>query len=161
MTNANYQLAQVNIARMLAPITDPIMADFVNNLERINGLAESAPGFIWRLKTPAGDATSLRVFDDEWMIINMSVWDSVDALHQFTYYSPHVEIYRRRKEWFSKLTELGVALWWVPAGYTPTPEDAKAKLAYLNAHGPTPLAFTFKQPFTVDEMHTATPSASM
>lgn len=147
-----YHLAQINIATALAPLDDPIMADFMNNLAPINALAEQHPGYVWRLQTPAGDATSILVFDDHRIIINMSVWESVEALFQFTYYSDHAAFYRRRGEWFEKMSTPVTALWWVPAGTTPTPEDGKAKIEYLEQCGPTPFAFTFKQRFTVEEM---------
>ncbi len=150
----DYQLAQVNIARMLAPLDDPIMAEFVNRLDEINAVADDAPGFVWRLQTEDGDATSLRVFDDEWLIINMSVWESVEALHQFTYYSRHVEVYRKRTDWFSKLANYSFALWWIPAGHIPTPEEAKFKLETIDKCGATPLAFTFKQQYSVENLLT-------
>lgn len=147
-----HHLAQVNIARMLAPIDDPIMADFVANLDRINAVADGAPGFVWRLQTEAGDATALRVFDDDYLIINMSVWESVEALFEYTYASDHVEIYRRRGDWFSRMDTPHMAMWWVPAGHIPTPEEAKVRLEYLLTQGPTPEAFTFKKRFSVDEV---------
>jgi hypothetical protein len=146
-----HHLAQINIARMLAPLDDPVMAGFVSRLPEINALAEAAPGFVWRLQTPAGDATLLRVFDDSWIIINMSVWKSVDALYQYTYYSPHVEVYRKRTDWFSKLDSHAFAMWWIPAVHIPTPEEGRRKLEALRTHGPTPLAFTFRQHFTPEE----------
>lgn len=147
-----YHLAQLNIARMLAPLEDPIMADFVANLAPINALAESSPGFIWRLATPAGDATQIRVFEDNFLIVNMSLWESIDALYQYAYFSDHADVYRRRTDWFSKLDKPHMVLWWVPAGEFPTLEDAKAKLEYIRQHGATPKAFTFKQRFTPEQM---------
>lgn len=147
-----YQLAQINIARMLAPLDSPIMHDFVANLDEINALAESAPGFVWRLKGDGNDATSLRPYEDERVIVNMSVWESVDTLFQYAYYSDHTEFFRRRREWFHKMTTPAVALWWIEAGHIPTVDEAKEKLALIEKHGPTPQAFTFKQRFTVEEM---------
>ncbi len=155
-----YQLAEINIARMLAPLTDPVMADFANNLDQINQLAEQSPGFIWRLKGDgSNNATDIRPFD-EMVIVNVSVWESIDALHRYTYSSQHTDFFRRRTEWFNKLGAVSVAMWWVPAGHQPDIWEAKAKIEYLWAHGPTPLAFTFKQRFTVDEMLAYTPSAT-
>lgn len=154
--STTYHLAQVNIARMLAPLDDPIMAGFVNRLPEINALAEGAPGFVWRLMTPAGDATSLRVFNDEWIIINMSAWESVEALYQYTYFSRHAEVYRKRADWFRKLDKHIFALWWIPAGHIPTPEEGKDKLEYLWTNGASPLAFTFKQRFTAEDMLAST-----
>jgi hypothetical protein len=142
-----YHLAQLNIARMLAAREDPIMADFFAQIDEINALAEKTPGFIWRLQTDEGDATALRVFDDDMMIINMSVWESVEPLYQFTYYSDHAAVYRRRQEWFHKLETPMMVMWWIPAGTVPTIEDAKAKLDYISTYGATPEAFTFKTCF--------------
>ena len=147
-----YHIAEVNIGRIRAPLDDPIMAGFVDNLVQINNLGAQAPGFVWQLMDDAGDSTSFRVFDDERILLNMTVWDSIDALFAFTYKSEHVEFFRRRREWFEKMDIPYLAMWWVPAGHRPTPREARDKLEYLHQHGPTPLAFTFKQRFTVEEM---------
>ena len=149
---STYHLAQLNIARMLAPLDTPQMAGFVNRIDEINALADKTPGFIWRLQGDEGNATALRVFDDDWLIVNMSVWESVEALHQYTYYSDHVEVFRQRSQWFEKMETPYMVLWWIPAGHIPDVEEAKAKLAHITEHGPTPQAFTFKQRFTVKEM---------
>lgn len=148
---SGYHLAQVNIATMLAPLDSPAMAGFMSRLDEMNALAEHSPGFVWRLKTDGGDATSIRVFDDDRIIINMSVWQSIEALHEFTYYSKHVEPFRRRGEWFERMNVPILALWWIPAGHSPTSDEAKARLSYLEQHGPTPYAFTFKKRFSVEE----------
>jgi hypothetical protein len=148
----DYHLAQVNIALMHAPLTDPIMADFVANLGIINAAADRAPGFVWRLQTAEGDATALRVFDNDYLLINMSVWKSVEALFDYTYKSDHASVFRRRKEWFERMDAPTIALWWMPAGHLPTPDEAKLKLEHLQQHGATPLAFTFKQRFTAADM---------
>ncbi len=145
-----YHLAQVNIAKMLAEGSDPIMAEFMNALDEINALAERTAGFVWRLQADDGNATALRVFADPLLAVNMSVWESLDALYQFTYYSDHTSFYRRRGEWFHKPTDPIMVLWWIPAGTIPTVDEAKAKLQHLTDHGPTPAAFTFKQAFTPD-----------
>jgi len=147
-----YHIAQINIARMVAPLDSPVMHDFVANLDRINAVAESAAGFVWRLKGDGNDATSLRPYEDERIIVNTSVWESVDALFQYAYYSDHTEFFRRRAEWFIKMTAPAVALWWIEAGHIPTVEEAKEKLSLIEQQGATPLAFTFKQRFTVAEM---------
>lgn len=143
---AGWSLAQINIASGLAPMDDPLLADFVANLDPINALAEAQPGFVWRLKGEGNDALSLRVFDDPTIIVNMSVWRDMEALAAFVYRTGHRHIMRRRKEWFSPLDPV-FALWWVPAGHAPTPEEGKARLAHLAAHGPTATAFTFRDPF--------------
>jgi hypothetical protein len=147
-----YHLAQVNIAHMVAPLDSTVMHDFVANLDQINALAEAAPGFVWRLKGDGNDATSLRPYEDERIIVNMSVWESIDSLFQYAYYSDHTEFFRRRREWFHKMTTPAVALWWIEVGHIPTVDEAKEKLALLEKYGATPQAFTFKQRFTVEEM---------
>lgn len=144
-----YQLAHINVARLLAPMDSPLIKDFVDSLDRINTLAEAAPGFIWRLKD---DSNAASVFNDPLMVVNISVWENVAALYDYTYYSPHVEVYRRRQEWFATLESPHMALWWIPAGHLPTLEEGKAKLSLLAEQGPSPLAFTFKQRFSVEEM---------
>ncbi len=101
-----YQLAQLNIAKIKFPLDDPQMAGFVNNLDRINSIAESAEGFIWRLKDEHNNATSIKIYNDDFLIVNMSVWNNIDSLFQFTYQSAHVDIFKRRKEWFEKMTDL-------------------------------------------------------
>jgi hypothetical protein len=147
-----YHLAQVNIAAMRAPLTDPIMAGFVARLTEINAYADGAPGFIWRLKGEEDNATAFRVFDNDMLIINMSVWESIDALFDYTYRGQHIEVFRRKTDWFDKMSAPHMALWWIPAGTLPTPQDAKTRLTYLETHGVTPFAFTFKARFTPDEL---------
>jgi hypothetical protein len=149
MTNTGpiWHLAQYNIARLLTPLDDPRNADFVTNLERVNRLGDASPGFVWRLQTPDGTSTSVRVRDDDRILVNVTVWESVQALFGFTYHSGHVEMYRRRREWFEEMIEAYAVLWWVPAGHIPSVEEADERLDYLRAHGPTPHAFTFKQRF--------------
>jgi hypothetical protein len=147
-----FHLADINIARMLAPLDDPIMADFVNNLDRINALADNSEGFVWRLQTEDGDATALRAFEDDRIIVNMSVWDSIESLHGYVYRSDHTAIFRRRRDWFSVMDQHVLALWWIPAGHIPTVDDAKIRLDHLDKNGPTPYAFTFKKRFTAEEL---------
>lgn len=141
-----YQLAQINIAKMRDAIDSPLMADFVANLDRINALAEASPGFVWRLQTEEGNATALSPLGHN-EIVNMSVWEDVAALNHYVYKTAHVEIMKRRKEWFERIAEAYVVLWWVPQGQRPTVEDAIARLERLRAKGPTAFAFTFKQAF--------------
>lgn len=142
-----FELAQVNIGRLLAPVDSPLIADFMAALDPINALADTSPGFIWRLQTTEGNATSLHSFDDELIISNMSVWASIEALRAFTYTSAHTGVMRRRREWFEAYETAYMALWWVPAGHRPTIEEAKERLAALDRDGPTPFAFTFRAPF--------------
>jgi len=141
-----YELAQLNIAVMKEPLESPRMADFVANLDRINALAESSPGFVWRFKTEDGNATALRPLGDD-TLVNFSVWRDVESLNKYVYKSAHVEIMRRRKEWFERMREAWVVLWWIPRGHRPTVSEAIARLELLRAKGPTQEAFTFKRAF--------------
>ena len=147
MESASFHLAQVNVARMREPLDRPSMQAFVEGLEPINALADASPGFVWRLQTDDGDATALRVFDDDMMIVNMSVWDSIESLGAFVFRSDHASYLRRRSEWFEKLAEASTALWWIPAGEVPTIEDAKTKLESLRARGSTHEAFAPRDAF--------------
>ncbi|MGV9365063.1 DUF3291 domain-containing protein [Amycolatopsis sp. NPDC003731] len=149
----NFELAQVNISRMKAPLDDESFRDFVDALEPVNAIADHAPGFVWRLQTEDGDATSIRAF--EWdvrgtsgILVNMSVWTSVEALAGFVFSGEHLAILKRRREWFHRVHDVMTALWWVPAGHRPTTADAEAKIKHLRVHGPTPEAFTLKQHFS-------------
>ena len=142
-----FHLAQLNIGRLLAPLDTPQLEGFVAALEPVNALADAAPGFVWRLQTEDGDATAIRAFDDDLLIVNMSVWESLDALADFAYRSPHRDVMVRRREWFERMSEAYVVLWWVPAGTVPTVADAVARLGLLREHGPSPDAFTFRVPF--------------
>lgn len=142
-----YELAQLNIAVQRAPMDSPVMADFAANLDRINALAEATAGFVWRLQTEDGDATSIRPYDDENLLVNLSVWRDMAALDQYVYHSAHVEIMRRRREWFERMTEASMVLWWVPTGHRPGIEEAMARLELLRANGPGADAFTFRHAF--------------
>jgi len=143
---SKYHIAQLNVAKLLAPIDSPRLSEFVVNLDRINALAEKSPGFVWRLQTEEGDATGIDYFGTD-KITNLSLWTSIGALHDYVYRSAYVEIMRRRKEWFHRMGEAYMVLWWVPAGHTPSIEEAAQKLKLLQAHGPTSEAFTFKKAF--------------
>lgn len=141
-----HHLAQLNIARWSRPSDAPENADFHANLDRINALAEAQPGFVWRLTGEGNNATDVVAFDDTAVITNMSVWRDMESLAAFVYRTGHREIMRRRAEWFDRM-ETYMVLWWVPAGHEPTVGEAKARLAHLAAHGPSPEAFTFREPF--------------
>lgn len=141
-----YHLAQVNIAVPRAPVDSPLLADFVAALDPINALADKSPGFVWRLQTEDGNATAIRAFDDEQIMVNLSVWESIEALGDYVYRSAHIDVMRRRREWFEHL-DLYLALWWVPAGHIPTVAEAEGRLTHLRDHGPGPFAFTFRRPF--------------
>lgn len=146
-----YHVAEVNIGRVRYPTDDPRMAGFMTKLDEINALAERSPGFVWRLQTPAGNATYLRPYEDDSILINMSVWESVETLKQYVYRTAHAEYLRHREEWFEKFESTYVALWWVPAGHLPGIDEARKRIAHLDAHGPTQFAFTFKNVFPPDD----------
>ncbi len=141
-----YHIAQLNIATLLAPIDSPQLSDFVANLDRINTLAEESLGFVWRLQTEEGDATSVDYFGPD-KIANLSLWDSIEALRNYVYRSAHVEIMRRKDEWFHKMNDAHMVLWWIPVGHTPSIEEAAQKLRLLREIGPNAQAFTFKKTF--------------
>jgi hypothetical protein len=144
---ARHHLAQLNIARAVAPMDHAAMADFYNNLEEINGLGERSPGFVWRLRDDTGNATNFRVSEDPLVFVNLTVWESVEALYEFVYRSNHAGFFKRRFEWFDRWQGPSVVLWWQPAGTLPTLEEAMRRLKLLADNGPTPDAFTFKQRF--------------
>jgi hypothetical protein len=151
---SKFQLAQLNIAALKAPLDSPELKDFVDNLDRINELAEKSPGFVWRLKGEGNDATSLRPLGDN-IIINMSVWRDVDSLRAYVYKSAHTEILKRKREWFTRMAEAPFALWWVPEGHEPTVTEAVARLTHLREHGPTAEAFTFGEAFAAPDASVA------
>jgi Domain of unknown function (DUF3291) len=141
-----YELAQLNIALLKAPLDSPVLSDFIANLDRINELAENSPGYVWRLKTEDGNATTLRPFGEEYLV-NLSTWQDIDSLYNYVYKSAHADVMKRRKEWFEHMREAYTVLWWVPEGHCPTSAEAKSRLHQLQELGPSPDAFTFKKPF--------------
>ena len=142
-----FELAQLNIGIIKAPMDSPLMHGFASNLDRINALAEEAPGFVWRLQTEDGDATAIRAFDDPNTLVNMSVWKDIESLSHYVYSSAHVDLMRRRHEWFEKMTEAYIVLWWVPRGHRPSIPEAVDRLHMLRSQGPSESAFTFRQLF--------------
>ena len=146
-----YHLAQLNIARMLAPLTDPLMTGFVAELDAINALADNSPGFLWRLQTSEGNATDLRPYEDDLILVNLSLWASFSDLSTFVYKSRHRQVMQQRRQWFERFEGPYLALWWVPAGHLPSIEEAKERLAYLHTHSETPYAFSFKKLFPAPE----------
>jgi hypothetical protein len=142
-----FQIAQLNVGRAVAPLDDARMAGFMSRLDEINALAERSEGFVWRLQTESGNATDVKVADDPLFIINLTLWESPDALFDFTYRSDHKTVFTRRFDWFERSVGPNVVLWWQPAGTIPTIEDALRRLRLLADKGPTPEAFTFKQQF--------------
>ena len=143
-----FHLAQVNIAKRLGPMDDPIIQDFANNVDRINPLADHSEGFVWRLKDEDKDLGA-QIFQDDQLLINLSVWESLESLFNYTYNSGHIEIFKRKKECFIKMKMVHLTFWFVPKGYEPTFQDSKNRLDYLIEHGDTPYSFTFKNKFTI------------
>lgn len=140
-------LALFNVARLRAPMDDPLIDDFRNLLDPINALAEASPGFVWRLQDDSGNATGITPYDDKLVIPNLAVWESIDALADFTYRSGHLEFLRRRRDFFEEHELAYLCLWWIPEGTVPTVDEAVARLDHLRAQGPTPTAFTFRHRF--------------
>ena len=138
-------VAQINIGTMIAPTDDPAVSEFMNNLERINAQADHASGFVWRLQTADGNATSIQIFANPLQLVNMSVWDSVEALKTYVYRTEHADFFRRRAEWFERDAER-VALWTIPAGAIPTLDEAVRRADFLDRQGPSPYAFGFARP---------------
>jgi hypothetical protein len=147
MASGGWHLAQLNVGRMVAATSEPEVAEFMAALDPINALADAAPGFVWRLQTDAGNATDIHEFDDPLLLLNLSVWESIETLRAFTYTTAHTDVLRRRREWFHKLADAHLVLWWVPAGHIPTTAEAIERLERLRRDGPTPGAFTFRVPF--------------
>jgi hypothetical protein len=142
-----FHLAELNVARLRAPLDDPSMADFVDNLDVVNAVADSSPGFVWRLQTEAGNATDVHAFDDPSMLLNLSVWETLEDLRAYVYQSDHTGFLRRRREWFTPMDGPATTLWWVRAGTLPSVEEAVARRALVIEDGPTPEAFTFRSTF--------------
>ena len=140
-----FYLAQLNIAKMRFPEEDPRFADFVNALEPVNATADASPGFVWRFIDEEDDA-AIEIFGEE-LLVNVSVWESIDHLKTFVSSKAHLEIMRRRREWFSSQGLPYLVLWWIPADHTPTVEEAQAKLAHLREHGPSEQAFNFSSAY--------------
>jgi uncharacterized protein DUF3291 len=155
--SARWQIAQANVARMRAPLEDPVMEGFRSQLERVNALADASPGFVWRLQGETGDATDVRAYEDPLIIFNMSVWASLEDLHRYVYKSDHVRPLRARRSWFLPYAGPSLVLWWIHAGRLPAVAEARAKLALLAASGPTPGAFTFREPFPAPGAAPSTP----
>jgi heme-degrading monooxygenase HmoA len=142
-----HHLAQINIGRLIAPIDDPKIAEFVAQLEPVNALADKAPGFVWRLQSESGNATDIAYNDDPFVIVNMSVWESLEALRDFAYRSDHIKVLRERAKWFEKMDKPNYCLWWVPAGHVPTLAEGRERLEHYQTHGATPYSFWFSQHF--------------
>jgi Domain of unknown function (DUF3291) len=155
---AGWHIAQVNIALLRAPLDSPELEGFVSMLAPINALADSSPGFVWRLQGDAGDATGIRAFGDDRIIVNLSVWESIEALGQFVFASRHTDVLRRRREWFEKMADAYLALWWIPAGTIPTIQEAERRVAVLRDRDVSSDAFTLREPFPAPGSNVPVPS---
>jgi len=142
-----YHLAQCNIVKLKAPLDSPVVAGFVAALDPINALADVAPGFVWRLNVDGGYATSIRVFADDRILLNLSAWESMEALRQYVYQNDHKDILRRRREWADCFDGVQTAMWWIRAGTIPEATEAVERLESLERLGPTEHAFNFRTPF--------------
>ncbi len=147
MEQMDFRLAQINIGRLVAAIDDPRLADFVAQLDPVNALAEAAPGFVWRLQSSSGNATDVAYSDDPLVIVNMSVWESITALRDYTYASDHMKVFRERAKWFEKMDQPQYCLWWVSSGHVPTVAEGRERLEHYQTHGATPFAFWFSRSF--------------
>ena len=143
----SHHLAQINIARLIAPLDDPRIADFVAQLDPVNALAERSPGFVWRLKSDSGNATDIAFNDDPFVIVNMSLWESVEVLKDFVYASDHMVPFRDRAKWFEKLGKPHYCLWWTQAGHIPSVAEGRERLEHYQKHGATEYAFWFNKLF--------------
>lgn len=143
----DYHLAQINIGRLLAPIDDPQIAGFVSQLDPVNALADRSPGFVWRLQSGSGNATDIAFNEDPFMIVNMSVWESLDSLRDYVYRSHHLQVFRDRAKWFEKMDKPSYCLWWIPAGHIPTVAEGRERIEHYQLHGSTPYAFWFSEHF--------------
>ena len=142
MNESTHHLTQLNIGRLRYEVDDPRMADFVNNLALVNGIAERTPGFVWRYEDASGAAVETRPYEaDPRMAINLSVWESVEALERFVWQTVHKRFYGRRGEWFERMDGVYFVMWWVPAGHRPSVKEAVERLEYLRQNGPGDHAF--------------------
>lgn len=142
-----HHLAQINISRLLAPLDDPRIAEFVAQREPLNALADRAPGFVWRLKSESGDATDIAYNDDPLVIVNLSVWESIEALQEFAYQSNHVKVFRHRPKWFEKAQKPSYCLWWLPVGHVPSVAEGRGHWEHYQELGAIPYSFWFSQHF--------------
>ena len=142
-----FHLAQLNVGRLLVPLASAEMDEFRALLDEINAIADRTPGFVWRMLQADTDPTPFQRNPDDVMLVNMSVWSDMESLERYVYADEHLAVMKRRREWFHKLGDAHMALWWIPAGHVPTLAEAATRLAFLTAHGPTEDAFTFKAVF--------------
>jgi Domain of unknown function (DUF3291) len=146
-----HHLAQINIGRLIAPVDDSKIAEFVAQLDPVNALADAAPGFVWRLQSSSGNATDIVYNDDPFVIVNMSVWESVEALRDFVYQSNHLDVLRDRAKWFEKMEKPHYCLWWIPSTHIPTVTEGRERLEHYQQHGATPFSFWFSKLYPAEE----------
>lgn len=159
---SRFQLAQLNIGVARGAMASPVMREFMAQIDAMNALAERSPGYVWRLQTEEGNATGIKVYGvdiGENTIVNLSVWEDVASLNDYVYKSAHVAILKRRKEWFERMKEQHMALWWIPQGHRPGVEEALDRLEHLRVHGPSARAFTFRHNFPAPDALQAAPVA--
>lgn len=152
-----FHLAQINIGRLIAPLDDPRIAGFVSQLAPVNALADAAPGFVWRLQSASGNATDIAYNDDPTVMMNMSVWDSIESLRDFVYASNHLDVFRDRAQWFEQMDKPHYCLWWIPAGHIPSVAEGRERLEHYQQHGPTPFSFWFSKLYPVPAEEPALP----
>lgn len=145
--NSSWHLAQINVATALHPLDDQRMSSFVEQLDDVNAMADDSPGFIWRLQSDSGNAVDIRFGDDPMLIVNMSVWQSIEALYEFAYKTAHRQLLVDRRQWFRRPENAYQALWWVAVGHQPTVDEGMQRLALLQTSGPTEGAFKFRTHF--------------
>jgi hypothetical protein len=150
------QLSQINIGRLIAQVDDPRLAEFVSQLDEVNALAESSPGFVWRLKSDSGNATDIAYSDDLYVHVNMSVWQSIESLKEFTYGPRHLAVFRNRQKWFEKMSQPHLCLWWIPDGHIPSVKEGRERLEHYQSHGPSAHAFSFTESFPAPSFESAT-----
>ena len=147
-----WHIAQMNVGTMLYPTDDPRIAEFMNALDEINAMADSAPGFVWRLQSEQGNATDIVLTENPRFLVNMSVWQNVEALFDFVYRTSHRLVMAKRRNWFERPDGAYQVLWWVPAGTLPTPLEGLERLRWLEQNGPSPHAFTFRQKYAAPDV---------
>ena len=145
------RLAQINTGRLIAPVDDPKIAEFVAQLDPVNALADTAPGFVWRLQSSSGNATDIVYNDHPFVIVNMSVWESVEALRDFVYQSKHLDLLRGRAKWFEKMEKPHYCLWWIPSTHIPTVAEGRERLEHYQQHEATPFSFWFSKLYPAEE----------
>ncbi len=147
MQPVGHHLAELNVGRLLAPTADPRVAEFMDNLDRINGMGKRMPGFVWMMEgsgEPGTGNTDAKIDGDPQYVSNLTVWEDAPSLQNFVFNTVHKQFYDRREEWFEILGKMNFVMWWVPAGHQPTLDEALAKLDALEKHGDTDDAFGWK-----------------